>query len=94
MSPKHTKTITRLVNHFPPRLPRVQSRHNCFRDSAFFSRFPALVMSCISDFFHSGPRAGTVTISTGPTDDSSAFGVGPKDWYLGKHQHRRRTVNP
>jgi hypothetical protein len=79
MSPKQVKTITRLVNHFPPRLPRVQSRHSCFRDSDFFSRFPARVISRISDFFHSGPMAGTVTISTGPAA-SSAFGVPPIAW--------------
>jgi hypothetical protein len=70
------KTMRRLVKHLAPRLPRVQSRQSCFRDSAFRSRFPAFVMSRSSVFFHSAPSAGTVTNSTGPTD-SSAFGVPP-----------------
>ena len=56
-----------LVKYRPhiPRSPRFHSFHFCALRSAASSRFAAFVIPRSSSFFHSGPRAGTVTISTG-----------------------------
>lgn len=74
------QTSTLLVRQVPymPLSSLTHCFHFVLRTSVFFSRFPALVMSRISDSPHSGPRAGTVTISTGPVDTgfSSRFGEG------------------
>ena len=79
-TPNSVNTKTLLVKYGPhiPRSPRFQAVHFSLRDSAFFSRLPALVMSLISFFCHSAPRAGTVTSSTGPAVEPSlrALGVG------------------
>ena len=81
MRPKPMKTHTLRVSHLhpsSPRWPRLNSFHCRERLSAFFSLLPALVMSRSSEAFHSGPSAGTVTISTGPTvlrSSSSLLGV-------------------
>lgn len=60
-------TVNFLVKYFPhiPRSPRFHSFHFCFRRSARSSRLAFLTTVPISDFCHSGPSAGTVTISTG-----------------------------
>lgn len=56
-----------LVKYLPhiPRSPRFHSFHFCALRSAASSRFAFLVIPRISSFAHSGPSAGTVTISTG-----------------------------
>lgn len=78
-SPNKKKTKTFFVKYFPhkPRSPRFQDFKNSFRDSALSSRLAALVIPRISDFAHSGPSAGTVTISTGFVGSASTnLGVG------------------
>lgn len=77
-SPNMKNASVRRVNQDPhrPRSPRFHAFHFSRRFSLNFSRFPALVMSLISSALHSGPRAGTVTISTGPIVlGASSFGV-------------------
>jgi hypothetical protein len=68
-----------LVNQ-PPHNPfssRFHPFHLLLINSALFSRFAAFVMFRSSDFCHSGPRVGTVTISTGPAElGSSPFASG------------------
>lgn len=66
--PNNPNASVFLVKH-PPKNPfssRVHDCHLACTASLFFSLLAAFVMSRISDAFHSGPRAGTVTISTGP----------------------------
>lgn len=65
-SPKTKKTVNLQVNQPPhnPRFPLLQSFHFWSRASVFRSFLPLRLMSCNSEAFHSGPRAGTVTIST------------------------------
>ena len=67
-TPNNPNTSVFLVKN-PPQNPS-SSRFHDFNLDCIASRFRCLfadfVISCISDVFHSGPRAGTVTISTGP----------------------------
>lgn len=67
-NPNNPNASVFLVKH-PPQKPfssRVHDCHLACTASLFRCLFAAFVMSRISDAFHSGPRAGTVTISTGP----------------------------
>lgn len=92
--PNAPNTALRHVNHpaqHRPVLPLLHSFHFLERTSDLASRRPALVISRISDFFHSAPRAGTVMSSTGPPDDvtavsSDALGVCGRVWYLKRHK--------
>ena len=65
-NPNHARNF--LVKYLPqsPRSPRRHSFHFCALRSALSSLLPAFVMFRSSSAFHSGPKAGTVTISTGP----------------------------
>ena len=67
-SPKTKKTVNLQVNQLPhrPRSPLLHAFHFLPRASDFRSFLALRVMSCNSEAFHSGPRAGTVTISTCP----------------------------
>lgn len=65
-----TQAVILRLNHLPhmPRSPRFHATHLSWRDSYLRSRLAFLVIFRISSFPHSGPRAGTVTISTGPAE--------------------------
>ena len=67
-TPNNPNTSVFLVKN-PPQNPSSSRFHDFNLDciaSLFRCLFADFVISCISDVFHSGPRAGTVTISTGP----------------------------
>ena len=71
-----------LVKYLPhkPRSPRLHSFHFCALRSLTTSRLPRFVIPRSSSAFHSGPNAGTVTISTGTVLAVSDSILNPGEW--------------
>jgi len=92
------KTVNLQVNQPPhiPRSPLLQSFHFLLRASVFRSFLPLRLMSCNSEAFHSGPRAGTVTISTCVPVTLAASSclrlVWESDWYLSPQLGQQRPT--